>query len=490
MRHYLKYSLPLIGGILTALANGKQEYLLLPWIAVSLFFIPTFWERKRLIFFLSSLAFWLVSIPWIAPTVSHYGKLPATVGIIAYILLSCYLSLYALLFAHLISYVKKTAHLVIIAPFTWVFCEYLRSIILTGFPWNLLAYSAIKTSGILQVTSFIGSFGVSLLISFCGITIAGFLTKRIKASFTFIAIVAVALILVAATLYDPVIEKTETIKVSLIQPQQTLIVNPEDPYYFYKEYQKVLSMSKEECKKGVQLVVWPEGASWPFSFFEHRFLREDIKQLTRLGCSILINTTVAEKGKNYNSVLLVTGKEIYRYDKLHLVPFGEYVPLSDLFPYIETIARESGNFSRGEKGEGIKDIAVAICYEIIFPHLVATLTTDKKLMATVTNDGWYGDSYAPYQHFRAARFRAAENGKFLLRAALTGISAIIDQKGRVVSSLGVGKIGVVRGEVELISSSTFYNRTYFLVPLLSFCVAIIPVAKEALKWFTMRLFRN
>ncbi len=161
----------------------------------------------------------------------------------------------------------------------------------------------------------------------------------------------------------------------------------------------------------------------------------------------------SRRAKWANSALIVDGGGIAgRYDKRHLVPYGEHVPLADWLPFMGRVARAAGDFTPGSSlgllPWGEERIAAAICYEIIFPGAVAQqVRAGGSLLVTVTNDAWYGDTTAPWQHFRAARFRAAENRRPVVRAALTGVSGLIDRRGAVKGRLGVGEEGVLAGRV-------------------------------------------
>jgi apolipoprotein N-acyltransferase len=153
------------------------------------------------------------------------------------------------------------------------------------------------------------------------------------------------------------------------------------------------------------------------------------------------------------------------------VPFGEYVPFRGLFWFMDKLSREAGEFRPADRREllpwGREKIGMAICYEVVFPDEVAELARQgATLLVTITNDAWYGDTAAPWQHFRAARFRAAENRRTLLRAAITGVSALVGPDGSVRDQIGVFKDGVIRGRVTGSKELTPYARAPWLVPLL------------------------
>ncbi len=216
-----------------------------------------------------------------------------------------------------------------------------------------------------------------------------------------------------------------------------------DPALFESDYARLLALTDEACRPGT-LVLWPESAAWPLLYGRDPRLESDLAGFAARGCAVLLNS-VSEAGTRYfNSALLVSlGRPPARYDKRHLVPFGEYVPLAKVFSFISSLARNAGDFSPADElrlldWEGER-LGPAICYEVVFPDEVAQLTrAGATVLVSMTNDAWYGDTAAPWQHLRAARFRAAENRRWLLRAAITGVSAV-DRAGRLGTPAARGR---------------------------------------------------
>jgi apolipoprotein N-acyltransferase len=267
------------------------------------------------------------------------------------------------------------------------------------------------------------------------------------------------------------------ILVQLLQPDVANQVGW-DPRQALADYRKVAAMSFAACRPGV-LVVWPESAGWPFEYRRDAILDRDLAAMVGQGCGVLFNTdSPAPDGEHaYNSAyLLAPGAPPLRYDKRHLVPFGEYVPFERVLFFAKTVARNIGQFQpaarlallpwRGEL------LGPAICYEVVFPEETAALTrAGATILVTITNDGWYGDTAAPWQHLRAARFRAAENRRPMLRAAITGVSAVIAPDGSVLGELGVGEEGVLRALVAGERQLTPYARRPWLPPLAATALA-------------------
>ena len=245
---------------------------------------------------------------------------------------------------------------------------------------------------------------------------------------------------------------------------------------------RLFALSRQACEPG-RLVVWPESAGWPYQLERDGAFAGDIEALVPGGCSLLLNSArwdrSGEDERAFNAAYLLSpgpGRARRQtYDKMHLVPFGEYVPFGRYLPAIRQLARQAGGFSPGDEvrlleADGAR-LGVSICFEIVFPEQVAArVRRGANLLVTITNDSWYGRTWAPYQHLRPARFRAAENGRPLVRAAITGISAVIDRRGRVLANSRIEEATVMKARVVPLGGMTLYSRAPLLVPLL--CAAL------------------
>jgi apolipoprotein N-acyltransferase len=256
-----------------------------------------------------------------------------------------------------------------------------------------------------------------------------------------------------------------------------------DPELAERNYQRVLELSAAACMPG-ELLVWPESAAWPYSFEPGERLARDVRRLVGSGCSVLLNSPVREGERYFNAALLETAGEaageVRRYDKQRLVPFGEYVPLGRWLPFLKRIARAAGDFSPGGRGANLEwqgaVLGTAICFEVTFPEDVARkVAGGAGILVTMTNDAWYGDTWAPWQHLRAAQFRAAENRRPLLRAAITGVSAIVDRRGELRQTLGVNEEGVLRDRIAPGAGLTFYTRFPYAVPGIALVIAVFAI---------------
>jgi apolipoprotein N-acyltransferase len=229
-------------------------------------------------------------------------------------------------------------------------------------------------------------------------------------------------------------------------------------------------MSRQAVSQGAAFVLWPESAT-PYPFGEDLGATDQMRALARtLNVPILIGSDqVLREGsgvKYYNSAFLVRpdGTEGGVYRKIHLVPFGEYVPMRQVFFFASRLVQAVSDFSAGDAAEVLNVnghiVSTAICYEIVYPNLVRQFTrAGSELLTTITNDAWFGPTSAPYQHFAQASMRAIENGRFLVRAANTGISGIVDPYGHVTARTDLYEPAVVVGEVRFLRDETVYART-------------------------------
>src|SRR5438093_5663204 len=227
-------------------------------------------------------------------------------------------------------------------------------------------------------------------------------------------------------------------------------------------------MTRQAIREGAQLVLWPE-SSTPFLFEENVSGAQKVRTLAQQAqVAVVFGSDQIERGrpdKFYNSAFLVrpdgTTGGVYR--KMHLVPFGEYVPLQRLLFFAAPLTEQSGAFSPGLNPELLPvdghRVSVAICYEVVYPELVRRFVTGgSELLTTITNDAWFGRTSAPIQHFQQASMRAIENGRYLVRSANTGISGIVDPYGRVLEQTSVFQPAVLVGGARFLQTATFYLR--------------------------------
>ena len=457
------------------LAAGFAHFL--PWVALVPLLLALGGRRAWLSGWLQGTVAWVVAIPWILPTLTTYGGLPMGVAAACLLGLAAFLGSYHAVFAALAAPIWRrggSTAIVVGVPALWVVVEVARSRLFTGFPWNLAAYSVIDVPGALGLAPWFGAWGVGGLVVAVNVGVA--LSSRRRRPVPALTAACLALVVLAAGARWGAGEapsgaaRFSRLAVRVLQPNHENLVSW-DAQRVEAHYERMIQLTRRACDRPGALVLWPESAAWPFAWERDARLRHDLAALAERGCPILLNTPMGVgTDRIFNSVLLVgpSGSEA-RYDKRHLVPWGEYVPLADLLPFMTSVARGIGDFEEGERASLVKwrgwRLGVAICFEITFPSEVAELVrAGAEVLVTVTNDAWYGESSAPHQHFRAARFRAAESRRPLLRAAITGISAVIDPDGSVRSRLGVGEEGILVASVAPGVGLTPAVRHPFAVP--------------------------
>ncbi|MEE9912561.1 MAG: apolipoprotein N-acyltransferase [Deltaproteobacteria bacterium] len=471
--------LALFSGILIFLSFPKFGLGFIAWIA----FVPLFMALRNVISLWKALLLgWIAGMTacvgilyWIAYVVVNYGHLPMYLGVTLMLLLACYLSLYYALFAAGIVYLRRRFPLYVVAPVLWICLEYGKSYLFTGFPWENLGYSQFNNIIFIQIADVAGVFGLSFLIILLNVTFFEIMKERSKKSFA----LAATVFLLWSGVYgygiwrinqiDKALKGSPVMAVSLIQG------NIDQSIKWNKNFQKETIRIYEELSlrppsaEG-RLIVWPETAV-PFNFQEQNDLYDQITELSIKSRSWLIfgsmsyEKTGHENTDYFNSAYLLSpqGNVQGKYDKVHLVPYGEYVPMRKLFPFVSSLAAGISDFAEG-KGfypltMGDRKIGVLICYEAILPE-AARMYKNKaaELLVNITNDAWFGTTSAPYQHLSMAVFRAIETRLYLVRAANTGISTIVDPTGKILVQTEIFKKDRIDGNIKFIALPTFYAR--------------------------------
>lgn len=360
---------------------------------------------------------------------------------------------------------------------TFVFLEWVRSFIFTGFPWNLLGTALAFDVRAIQGAAYIGTYGLSLLLLLmcCGaaMLLGGVFQKRFyKGALLFILLPAAFLFWNAGQY-----QKTDegSILVRLVQPSipQTYKWEPAEAYANFRSY---IDLSLSKPLKGIKLVVWGETATPYFLDRDEAHLREITEAVPPDGFLItgLLRAGVHDgRYVPYNSMFVIDEKGEIKdyYDKVHLVPFGEYLPFRELWPsFMAPVANVVGDLGRGEKYKnmqisGLPLLGGAICYESIFPKQVLNPRNRPEILVVVANDGWYGVSAGPFQHLAAAQMRAVEEGITVIRSANTGISAIIAPNGDMSGIIGLNEKGISDTALpKVLAKKTLYGQFGNLIP--------------------------
>ncbi len=463
-----------LSGVLLVLAfpgSGDQSWL--AFAALAPLLVATEgapWRASALLGFLSGVVFWLGTIPWLAATMVRYGDAPWLLALLVLLGLVGYLALYPAVFCALLSRVprRRLGLHVIVAGSLWVALEFLRTYLLTGFPWNLLGYSQYRNLPLIQVAAITGVYGVSFVVVVVNVAAAQVMLRRARFR-ELIAPVAAAAAVVALAVVGGWLAPWRAAPgpmapVALVQGsiEQGIKWNPDVQDATLETYRR---LTLEAARERPLLIVWPETAV-PF-FLSEDPRRREVEALARaVGAYLLVGAPDRSDGRPRNSAFLVgpEGKLLGRYDKRHLVPFGEYVPLQRLLFFVNPLAGGAiGNFAAGGQATilptSIGRVGVLICYEAIFPAQAREVfRAGADVLVNITNDAWFGRSAAPVQHLAMAVLRAVEGRAYLLRAANTGISALVAPDGRIVEASGLFTPQVLSGRIAPRSGMSPYTR--------------------------------
>ena len=409
--------------------------------------------RPALLGWLAGTVFWVVTTNWVIPVMHHFGGLPQLAALGCLIGMGAYLGVLWGLAAGLAALVPSGRRIWLF-PVAWIALGVLPRFPPYGFTWTGIASALIDWPWLTASLSVWGATGLGWSVVAMGAGLWGLSraeTRRPGAAGAAVAGIA----LVSAVVISPQAVPTgEPVTVAAIQPG-TSLEEKWDPSQSRVIAERVWSMTAAAAVQGADLVLWPEGAI-PYNLENDAAYREMVEGYAReLDVEIVLNSIGSLAGGGYtNSAYLVTpgGVSAVRYDKVHLVPFGEFVPGWARLAFTDSLVREVGAFTPGRVPLVLPasvPLGVAICFEVVFPDLVAReVRAGAQLLTTLTNDGWYGFSWAPHQHFAQVRVRAAESRRWFARAALTGISGFVDPSGRVVAQLDVGDSGVLIEAVQ------------------------------------------
>lgn len=482
------YAPAALSGLLLILSFPTFDLYPLAWIAFVPFLL-SLWDKKPADAFVTGMVmgvfYFAGTLYWISHSINHYGGLPLSLSLLVVLILCLYLSLYPGLFAVFFSTKIKSTRLpaMLLAPVFWVTFEFIRSYALTGFPWSSIGYSQYRFLYGIQFADITGIYGVSFLVLAVNGAIADiFIARKRREDMPLFSnspmivgyfVLALLLISIFAYGYWRLQEKRpgQTVRVSVAQG------NVEQDRKWEPSYQdEVLTTYKELSMKAAasspSLVVWPETAL-PFYFGYNQDRTADLVSFERqLNTYLLFGTVMVKRPPGQgetallsNSAVLLTdtGNISYVYDKIHLVPFGEYVPLRRVFFFVDKLVAGIGDYEPGDKlikaNTPFGSFATFVCYEIIFPGLVRKFYShDGDFIVNITNDAWFGRTAGPYQHFSMAVFRAIENRKPVIRAANTGVSGYIDSNGRIQASTPLFERLVKTFDVVTDKSRSFYSR--------------------------------
>lgn len=467
-----------VSGLLITLSFPKADLSFLAWVALIPLLIALEGQSPRTAFKLGLLCgsvAYAGLLYWVIIVMTEYGHLPLFAGIPLWLLLSGCLALFYGLACWVTAVGGQSGiKSALMLPLAWVAADYLRSFLLTGFPWTMLGHSQYRLLPLIQIADITGVFGITALIVLANVVLYRILRALSGASIPYPAKSAVILVLaLAGTLgygflrLNTPLPATLPLKVALIQGNIDQSVKW-SPAFREATLDIYTNLSRQAvARRQPDLVVWPESAA-PFFFQENSPASDRIRNLAReLKTHLLFGSPAVElrnnRPANLNSAFLLgpDGNERGRSDKVHLVPFGEYVPMARLLPFVSKLVHGIGDFVPGREVRplhaGTTPLGVLVCYEAIFPELArAHVNAGSRVLVNITNDAWFGRSSAPWQHLSMAAFRAVETRTPLVRAANTGITSLIDQNGHIKGMTSLFKEAVMVGEVRPGTANALY----------------------------------
>jgi apolipoprotein N-acyltransferase len=465
------------------------------WIALVPLFIVALGARPRLAFaggWLYGTVFFLVLLRWLNFTFRTFSTIPWPLSWGPTLLLSAWCGLYIAAVTGLMAWLlarRSTAWALATAPFLWVGGEWLRAHLFGGFPWGTLGYSQHLRLPVIQIAELGGVHAVSLVLVAVNAALAGAFLLSWRRALTGLglgaALLAATLGFGAWRLNAP--PPPGQVSVAIMQPsiEQPLKWDPDHATVVLKIYQE---LTRQAGAERPELIVWPETAS-PTALRRDPTLLKTLSAMSaEMRAPLLVGSIDVREGspnRFTNTAFLVGEQGIAgRYDKIHLVPFGEYVPLAGVIGFVRGWAEFIADLEPGSRAVVFPGppapFGVVICYEGIFPDLFREFVNNgARMMVNMTNDGWFGRTSGPGQHLAMYPFRAVEHRIAVVRAANTGISAFVAPTGQIVRHLGLFQRGVISDQVPLRQGRTLFTRLGDWVAWVSLGLAAVSVGTAA-----------
>ena len=468
LRWHTRLIFALASGALLALAFPNYNLPWLAWFAVALLVLASYGARLRtapLYGFLHGVVFFPMCLPWMATVMQQYGNVDPlqSAGILGLVGITG--GVIGAIFSWGIAFItpKGVKITCVAVPFLWVTIEFLRGHLpIFAFPWNLLGYAASNSLALLQITTLTGIWGLSFLIAaFNGLLVYAILSGRHRAwQGAIVAAAALILFGVGGSYAVPAAQPHFIAHLVQTNFPQSEEYPPNWDALHAGELDELAQIGVEAAKRQPGIIIWPEAPA-PLSLQDPSFAQRAARMAQQAGVPVLLGVAdwkqeAPNKWIATNSAVMLdaTGHRVFTYDKIHLVPFGEYVPLRKWLTFAGKLTADIGDFTPGTQyevgrlpGTGALDnkFSTFICYEAIFPGAVRRFTDDgANLLINMSNDGWFGRSAAPAQHEMMARVRAVENRRWLLRATNNGYTIDVDPYGRIVVQLATD----IRGELD------------------------------------------
>jgi apolipoprotein N-acyltransferase len=499
-------ALAVASGLAIGLAFPKFDYGLLAWIA----FVPLFYvlegESLRRVFgwaWLQGFASYIGSLYWIPIPLHDFADVQMGLAILPMLLLAGIVAIdtAAAIWAGEFAARRTRLPAVLTMPIAWTAVEWVRTYFPIGFPWNLVGYTAYRNLELIQFAEFTGVYGVSALIVFFNAVVYLVIFRRGTPRLQTISLSTLTVMMVALVAFGAWrianlknAPGNGTLKVAMVQaniPQSLKW----DPKFLPESYQVYQEETTNAAKRGVDLIVWPEAAAaflfqpddrYPAALAEDAAYRQKLLTLaSSTGVPILFGApALAQRDGQlgfYNRAYLVSakGEVVAHYDKMQLVPFGEYVPARSILGFfVNRVVKGLGDMVPGDQQtlfsvKGAK-LGVLICYESIFPDFTRReVKLGANVLVNITNDAWYGESSAPFQVLAMAAMRSVETKVPMVRTANTGISALIEPSGRITNRTPLFKRGTEIVDVSFRPVQTVYTMVGDLFAEICFILTMI-----------------
>jgi apolipoprotein N-acyltransferase len=482
----LDFALALLSGALLALSFPKFGYPTFAWIALAPLLVALAYRAQttRRAFALGLTTggvYFSGTLYWLVETMTTFGGLNTWLAAFAAGMLIAYLSLFPAAFAVIQARLGRVfgTSALLAAPMVWVATEMGRTYILDGFPWELLGYSQTTVLPVAQIASVVGIYGLSALVALVSAAAAYAAVERSPRRWRVAGLVALLVLGTAGwgtwrIARGGLTKSGAPVRVAVLQgniPQD----QKWDPAMAGPIMDRYVAMTREAIGRGATFILWPESAT-PLPYEQDLSRGDAVRRLAREGkVTLLIGSDQFEPVKPvaqenpqpriYNAAYLIQpdGSTAAIYRKIHLVPFGEYVPFKRLLYFVGPLVEAVSDFTPGSEAVLLPvaghQASTAICYEVIYSALMRSFVTQgSELLTTITNDAWYGLSSAAYQHWEQSSLRSIEQGRYLARAANTGISGFVDPYGRVLQRSNMFQSAVMTEELRFITARTIYSR--------------------------------
>lgn len=412
---------------------------------------------------------WAVGAFWLYTSIHEYGGIPAWLAYLMIGVMAFAMGLFHAVMAWV--FVRFIGRQPLAFASLWVIQEWVKTWFLTGFPWLFVGYAFTEVAWLASLAPIFGVFGVSFLAVLFGASLVEVVRQKINYLYISGALLVLGLVL---HLINPNWTKStgESLSVSLVQgniPQEMKWLTE----FRYETLQIYASLSRTEW--GQDVVVWPEASIPMFQDEASRFVRAIYGEAVKRGSTWVtgipyrdienFDPATQEYPNFYNTVMAMDDRQVSLYKKQHLVPFGEYVPFEGVLNILPNLAnmQDVASFSRGDDKQSPlvvkgKNMGSAICYEVAYPSTTRKNAKDTEFLLTISNDAWFGTSAGPHQHLQMVQMRSLETGRWFMRATNTGVTAFINEKGKVVKQAPQFSPAILRHDVPSFTGSTPFMR--------------------------------